>query len=251
MRIQSACDQAPERLSTTMRIPIIFLFFPLLTNAYTWKFTSPPNQCQNVSIAVEGSGQPPYSLLLVPSGPTPQEVDLLRIQNIPFPGNSDTLSFKLNYPENSTFVAVVNILHIWPNSLNRLLISRGIIHRSATAVGLALAVPALLSLFSNRRTRVATVSLRMFNFGYFILSPLGDSDPLSVVPRGSGGHRLLLMGTLPHYFVIVLPWSWTLTALCHDIHCFAEQSGILALSQVVNPSLSLRVNFPVTLPVRS
>jgi hypothetical protein len=48
-----------------------------------------------------------------------------------------------------------------------------------------------------------------------------------------------------------LPWSWTLTAFCHDIHCFAERSNFMALSQVVNPSLSLRVHFLVTLPART
>jgi hypothetical protein len=35
------------------------------------------------------------------------------------------------------------------------------------------------------------------------------------------------------------------------MHCFAERSNFMALSQVVNPSLSLRVHFLVTLPVKS
>ncbi|KAH9171382.1 hypothetical protein EDB89DRAFT_2243560 [Lactarius sanguifluus] len=57
-----------------------------------------------------GSGQPPYSLLLVPSGPTPlpNNTEVRTIQNISFPGTSTSLSFKLNYPENSSFVAVVS-----------------------------------------------------------------------------------------------------------------------------------------------
>jgi hypothetical protein len=99
-----------QMLSTVMKIPIASLFFPLLANAYTWKFTSQPHQCQNVSLAVEGSGQPPYSLLIIPTGPSPlsNNVEVRLIKNIPFSGNGDTLSFKLNYPENSSFVAVVS-----------------------------------------------------------------------------------------------------------------------------------------------
>ncbi|KAF8269216.1 hypothetical protein EI94DRAFT_1725804 [Lactarius quietus] len=88
-----------------------FLFFSLnYTAAYTWQFTSQPGQCQNVSVAVQGSGQPPYSLLLIPSGPTPlpNNTEVRNIQNIPFTGNSTSLSFNLNYPANSSFVAVVS-----------------------------------------------------------------------------------------------------------------------------------------------
>jgi len=102
-----------------MKIPFVFPLFPLLANAYTWQFTSQPSQCQNVSIAVEGSGQPPYSLLIIPSGPTPlaNNVEVRKIQNIPFPGNSNTLSFMLSFPENSSFVAVVS--RRWAHFLSR------------------------------------------------------------------------------------------------------------------------------------
>ena len=90
-------------------IPFLFFFFPSYTSAFTWQFTSEPRQCQNVSIAVQGSGQPPYSLLLIPNGPTPlpNNTEVRTIQNIPFSGSSTSLSFNLNYPENSSFVAVV------------------------------------------------------------------------------------------------------------------------------------------------
>ncbi|KAH8987813.1 hypothetical protein EDB92DRAFT_1801048 [Lactarius akahatsu] len=91
-------------------IPFFFFFSPRYASAYTWQFTSQPSQCQNVSIAVQGSGQPPYNLLLVPSGPTPlpNNTEVRTIQNISFTGTSTSLSFKLNYPENSSFVAVVS-----------------------------------------------------------------------------------------------------------------------------------------------
>ncbi len=88
----------------------VILLFPLLVNAYTWRFTSPPRQCENVTLSIQGSGgQPPYSLLILPHGPPslPNKVEVRKLQNIPFSGTSTTLSFKLNYPENSSFVAVV------------------------------------------------------------------------------------------------------------------------------------------------
>ncbi|KAI0000168.1 hypothetical protein BJV74DRAFT_146232 [Russula compacta] len=93
--------------------PVCFLslsLFPLLASAYTWQFNSQPRQCQNVSLSVMGSGQPPYSLLIIPYGPTPlpNNTEVRTIENIPFPGNSNTLTFELNYPENSSFVAVVS-----------------------------------------------------------------------------------------------------------------------------------------------
>jgi hypothetical protein len=96
-----------------MKIPYsltVILLFPLLVNAYTWKFTSPPRQCENVTLSIEGSGgQPPYSLLVIPYGstPLPNKTEVRKILNIPFSGTSTTLSFNLNYPENSSFVAVV------------------------------------------------------------------------------------------------------------------------------------------------
>lgn len=188
-----------------MKIPIIFPLFPLLANAYTWQFTSQPRQCQNVSIAVEGSGQPPYSLLLIPSGPTPlaNNVEVRTIQNIPFSGNSNTLSFKLNFPENSSFVAVVSRRsHSWAHFLSRLLISRSIIHRSATAADLAPVEPVFLSLFSNRPTRVVIMPPRMSKLlGFSTSIPLAGS--LSVVLVGFGGNRLKSMGAYLHWFAIV------------------------------------------------
>ena len=96
-------------LHSWLTIPFVFVFFSTYTTAYTWQFTSPPRQCQNVSIDIQGSGQPPYSLLIIPSGPTPlpNNTEVRTIQNIPFSGSSTSLSFELNYPENSSFVAVV------------------------------------------------------------------------------------------------------------------------------------------------
>ena len=104
---------ALRNLTRTMKIPCsltVILLFPLLINAYTWQFTSQPHQCQNVSLAIQGSGgQPPYSLLIIPTGPSPlpNNTEVRSVLNIPFPGTSTTLNFKLNYPGDSSFVAVV------------------------------------------------------------------------------------------------------------------------------------------------
>lgn len=88
---------------------LLISIFPL-TNAYTWQFTSQPHQCQSLSLAVTGSGQPPYSLLIIPTGPSPlpNNTEVRTIQSIPFSGTSNTLTFQLNYPANSSFVAVAS-----------------------------------------------------------------------------------------------------------------------------------------------
>jgi hypothetical protein len=109
----SARGIALQNLSRAMKIPYsltVISLFPLLINAYSWQFTSQPRQCQNVSLSVQGSGgQPPYSVLIIPTGPSPlpNNTEVRSVLNIPFSGTSTTLSFKLNFPENSSFVAVV------------------------------------------------------------------------------------------------------------------------------------------------
>jgi hypothetical protein len=93
-------------LHSWLTMPFFFFFFLRHSSAYTWNFTSLPQQCQNVSIAIQGSGQPPYSLLLIPSGPQ-LPIEVRSVQNFPFAGTSMSLTFNLNYPEGSAFVAVV------------------------------------------------------------------------------------------------------------------------------------------------
>jgi hypothetical protein len=106
-------ERLRQNLTRAMKIScslIVILLFPLLVNAYTWQFTSQPRQCQDVTLSVQGSGgQPPYSLLIIPTGPSPlpNNTEVRSVQNIPFSGTSTTLIFNLNYPEYSSFVAVV------------------------------------------------------------------------------------------------------------------------------------------------
>jgi len=91
----------------------------------------------------------------------------------------------------------VVVLHSWAHFLIRLLISRPIIHRSATAADLALVEPAFLLLFSNRPTRVVIIPPRVPKFLFFSTSiPLAGS--LSVVLVGFGGNSPMLMGAYLH-----------------------------------------------------
>lgn len=84
------------------------LLFSSLCSAFTFNFTSTPRQCNNLSFAISGSGQPPYSVLIIPFGPTPLSnyTEVRRIVQQTFNGTSTSLQLK--YPQNSQFVAVVS-----------------------------------------------------------------------------------------------------------------------------------------------
>jgi hypothetical protein len=180
-------------------IPFLLLF-PLLANAYTWQFTSQPRQCQNLSLAVQGSGQPPYSLLIIPTGPTPlpNNTEVRLIQNIPFPGSSTTLSFKLDYPENSSFVAVVSSYFTPPHFLTHVTPH----YRSVTKAVLAPVAPALRSPFSNHPTRVVTMPLRPRKSTGSSASIL-LADSLNANRLGCGGNSNLSMGTSLHQSSVI------------------------------------------------
>ncbi|KIM35169.1 hypothetical protein M413DRAFT_449880 [Hebeloma cylindrosporum] len=81
------------------------------SRAYSWAFQSTPQQCSNLTVTVSGSdGKPPYRILILPFGPTPlaNNIEARTILDIPFNGQESSVSFKLKYPENSQFVAVVS-----------------------------------------------------------------------------------------------------------------------------------------------
>jgi SWI/SNF related-matrix-associated actin-dependent regulator of chromatin subfamily C len=93
-----------------LELLLLLAAFPLLTNAYSFELTSKPKQCQDLSLKITGTGgNPPYQLVLVPAGPSPLpggvEPRIVTVKD--FPNNNDTLTFKLAYPGNSKFVAVV------------------------------------------------------------------------------------------------------------------------------------------------
>ena len=89
----------------------VSLLFPSLAYAYTFKFTSVPTQCQELSLAIEGQGSPPYRVLIIPVGPStaPNNVEVRRVIDQTFPNDGTTVSFPLRFPANSQFVAVVRL----------------------------------------------------------------------------------------------------------------------------------------------
>ena len=178
-----------------LTIPFFFFSFFRHASSYSWSFTSQPLQCQNVSIAVQGSGQPPYSLFLLPTGPAPIQKfpEFRQYQTIPFTGSSTTLTFNLNYPENSSFVAVVCLYRRCPPLLESLAYRLAHPHRSVTAVGLEPVVPVPQLQSFHHPTRVVIVPPRA-------AGSLGD---LTSIPRtvsynvnrfGGGGIKILSSG---------------------------------------------------------
>ncbi|KAF8239486.1 hypothetical protein L208DRAFT_1237100 [Tricholoma matsutake] len=92
-------------------LALYLLAWPSLSAAWIWTFQNTPQQCKNLTIAITGSnGLPPYRALIVPTGPSPlpNNVEVRRILDVPFVGNSTSVSFQLRYPANSQFVAVIS-----------------------------------------------------------------------------------------------------------------------------------------------
>ncbi|KAG1834683.1 hypothetical protein EV424DRAFT_517991 [Suillus variegatus] len=86
------------------------LSFSPLVSSYTWSFTTTPQQCATLSLQISGSGSPPYSVLVIPYGPTPlpNNTEVRTIVYQQFDGSSTSTSFQLKYPSTSQFVAVVS-----------------------------------------------------------------------------------------------------------------------------------------------
>ncbi|THG92690.1 hypothetical protein EW026_g8301 [Hermanssonia centrifuga] len=88
----------------------LLILLPTLSFAFSFNFESTPRQCQTLSISITGSGQPPYSVLILPFGPSPlaNNTEVRKIFQSNFTGDSTSHSFLLSYPESSQFVAVVS-----------------------------------------------------------------------------------------------------------------------------------------------
>ncbi|KAF8549432.1 hypothetical protein OG21DRAFT_1421256 [Imleria badia] len=81
-----------------------------LVSGYSFDFSNQPEQCANLSLSISGSGKPPYSVLIIPYGPTPlpNNVEVRTIVFRQFPGDDASVSFQLKFPGSSQFVAVVS-----------------------------------------------------------------------------------------------------------------------------------------------
>lgn len=112
------------RFRSAFQIVLALVLPASLVSGYSFTFTSEPQQCANLSLQISGSGEPPYSVLIIPYGPTPlaNNVEVRTIVYQPFPGNESSYSFQLNYPATSQFVAVVSHhshptgVHQWTSS---------------------------------------------------------------------------------------------------------------------------------------
>lgn len=89
---------------------LTLVLLPSLSFAYSFTFSSVPKQCADLSLSISGSGSPPYSLLIIPFGPTPlpNNIEARKITQQNFTGTSSSLTFQLKFPANSQFVAVVS-----------------------------------------------------------------------------------------------------------------------------------------------
>ena len=93
--------------SSPVRLIAATALLPSLVAAFSWKISTVPRQCSNLSISVSG-GTPPYNVLVLPFGTSPLgSIEARKILNQNFTGDSNTLSFLLPYPTNSQFVTVV------------------------------------------------------------------------------------------------------------------------------------------------
>ena len=91
-------------------LAVSIAFFPSFASGFSFTINNTPQQCRNLSISITGSGQPPYSALILPFGPTPlaNNTEVRKILDESFSGDSTSLSFQLSYPQNSQFVVVVS-----------------------------------------------------------------------------------------------------------------------------------------------
>src|SRR5260370_8516249 len=138
---------------------LILLSFPLLANAYTWQFTSQYSMPKPFPFHPGFRSTPLYS-----SAPLHWTYTIAKEDRIS-PESEHTflwasVSFVLDYLENSTFVAVVRSSHLSRLFfLDQLLILLHTVCMSVTRAFLLPLAPAIRSLFFHRPTRVVTIPL--------------------------------------------------------------------------------------------
>ena len=79
-----------------------------ISSGFSFTINNTPQQCSGLNISVIGSGQPPYTAVIVPYGPPTLAHEVREVLVVPFSGISQSTSFKLTYPVNSQFVVVVS-----------------------------------------------------------------------------------------------------------------------------------------------
>jgi hypothetical protein len=87
-------------------LAIVLLALPPLTAAFSFELRNVPQQCGNLSIAINGQGQPPYSVLILPFGVNPADAPAIIFQSF----TGDSVSVKLKSKANTQIVIVVSSL---------------------------------------------------------------------------------------------------------------------------------------------
>ena len=77
------------------------------SSAFSFTINNTPEQCSNLNISIIGSGQPPYTAVVVPYITAPSG-DAREVLVFPFNGVSTSVSCARTYPQNSQFVVVVS-----------------------------------------------------------------------------------------------------------------------------------------------
>ncbi|PIL23514.1 hypothetical protein GSI_14826 [Ganoderma sinense ZZ0214-1] len=102
--------RSPLPFGRVLPAVVVAAEFVSLAAAYSFNIVSTPRQCENLTVQITGDGgQAPYSLLIIPFGPSPlpNAIEARRITNVAF-NTSTSVDFQLRFPENSQFVAVVS-----------------------------------------------------------------------------------------------------------------------------------------------
>ncbi|THH32072.1 hypothetical protein EUX98_g2120 [Antrodiella citrinella] len=83
---------------------------PVFAAAFSFNFDNSPTQCGNLSLSITGTGTPPYRVLIIPVGPStlPGNIEVRKITQQNFTGESTQTSFQLKFPSNTQFIAVVS-----------------------------------------------------------------------------------------------------------------------------------------------
>jgi hypothetical protein len=109
-------------ISTFARqLALLSLGLGIFSHGYTFNIAGDVRQCENITFNIAGSGSPPYSVALIPFGPSPLQVDPRSA--LEFTSSGTSVSFQLPYPTDSQFIAVVS-QHHRPGPINSFCIYR-------------------------------------------------------------------------------------------------------------------------------
>lgn len=173
----------------SLRLSTILLCYASMSNAFTFWFTSTPTQCANMTIQWSNGGEPPFTILLIPVGHLNPETRTI-IQQSTSVGNS--ISFTLNFPAQSQFVAVLNDgSGVGTGGKSRmLLISSG---SSLICVGTS----TVITVASSSDSSCLPTSPSKTKFFFFLPSDIGQCDSVDLSWQSNAEDPVDLLGLIP------------------------------------------------------